>query len=396
MSDSPWNRTQTLYAFEKISFYGRISAYIVLSLLFLSDLLRGTMSDFVIISAVVAVRSAISYLFLRPSWTPWITSRTNFFLYLIEISVVLRFSSAETSPVFCFYLLLITAYGLQAGSPERVLGVTGLCSFAYLVAIAHEYATRGIRKEMFGAVSAQFIFIIFGGYFISLFTKNRCAQEMIMSELSRKFAYVDALARHILTSLPCPVAVFDEDGFLQATNPPMDRLSGIEASQAIGKHFESLPLRGGSIWSAIRRVKNSGETQAEETALDAANEKRRFSIRLTSYVLGEKRYYLAVCLDTTSQYELEEDLHQCKKQLDNLAQQLRNAFAAQSAQATDLVKKLGSPLTALLGYFDLMLAEELGQLTAEQEAALQDCKRTVTKVFRIIGEYQGQYPTVEL
>lgn len=396
MSDFQWNRTRTLCAFEKTAFYGRIIAYLVLGTLFLFGFLRGTTSDFVIISVIVAVRSAISYCFLRPSWTTWIGSRTNFLLYLVEISIILRFSSTETSPVFCIYLLLITAYALQAGTPKQVLGVTGLCCSAYMLVVAHEYVTQGIHKEMFGAVFAQFIFLCAGGYFLSIFARYKREQELIMSELSRKFTYADDMAKQILNSLPCPVVVFDEDGFLHATNPPMEKMSGLTTSPALGKHFESLPLRGGSIWSVIRRMKDTQETQAEETVLDAANEKRRFSIRLSQYVIDDKRYYVAVCLETTSQYELEQDLEQCRKQLDNLAQQLRNLYATQSTQATELVKKLGSPLTALLGYFDLMLAEEIGQVTAEQEAALQDCKKTVTNVFRIISEYQGQHPTLEL
>jgi signal transduction histidine kinase len=49
-------------------------------------------------------------------------------------------------------------------------------------------------------------------------------------------------------------------------------------------------------------------------------------------------------------------------------------------------QKLRSPLTALLGFVELLLHEELGEITPEQREALQSCRRSARRTFSLMDE----------
>ena len=55
-------------------------------------------------------------------------------------------------------------------------------------------------------------------------------------------------------------------------------------------------------------------------------------------------------------------------------------------------QKLRSPLTAILGYMDLLLDEELGELLPEQRKSLQTCRRSTLRIFKLLDESFGDRP----
>ncbi len=382
------DRTETLRNLEWVAFWGRITIYSILSGLFWLDFLRGVVRDFVLITILVVLRSAIAAAFLRESLQHWIRSYTNFFIYLVEFSVILRFTGADSSPCFVLYIFLIAAYALQASEARRVGYVTVLCCAAFALVMVSEYLTRGIRKDMFGTITARFLFIAFAGWFFAFVARKHVAYENEYGKTTSRLATCEALLNQFLKVLPWPIAVVDDGGFILHVSHALCNFTNTSCQAILGKHVETLAHRAGSLWASFVRMLANGENETEETVLDYHDMEHRMNIRMNSYTRASRHCFIFVCLDITEQKALTKNLTECHELIERLSKQVHDAAVEKNAAIDELAKRLGSPLTALLGFLDSLLSEDFGVINPEQEQALKECRGSVQKIFNTLYENQ--------
>jgi signal transduction histidine kinase len=109
-------------------------------------------------------------------------------------------------------------------------------------------------------------------------------------------------------------------------------------------------------------------------------------LHVRSYMHDSERVFVAMLHDITAAKNLQEAARLTTNRLEQVNRELQHVSQLRSEFYTTIARRLRSPLSAILGLADMMLAEELGEITPEQRRALQSCRRSVMRVFGLADE----------
>ena len=101
---------------------------------------------------------------------------------------------------------------------------------------------------------------------------------------------------------------------------------------------------------------------------------------------NQQRFFVVVAHDITERKHLQEATHLANVNLERLNRELQQVNNLKTGLLTAVSQRLRSPLTAILGYLDMLLNDELGPLPPEQRKILQNARRTTLRVFALIDE----------
>ncbi len=110
------------------------------------------------------------------------------------------------------------------------------------------------------------------------------------------------------------------------------------------------------------------------------------SVSVRSFIQEGRRFFVALLHDVTEQKHVQEATRKANIRLVQINQELQQVDSLRNAFFGAVSQRLRSPLSAILGYTDLLLEEELGALNAEQRKAVQSCRRSVIRVFGLVDE----------
>ena len=380
------SRLALLLSLERTALLSRYVAFVALAPLYLLEFIPGSDADFILITVIVIIRSLFSHVLLYIAREEWLGSRLNFYTYLLEISIVVKFSGGEQSVAFALYLLLIIGYAAQARHPGRVLAVSALCCAAYAIVIAAEYIEVGIYREASGAIAAVMVLILLTGWLAGRSTEHWGQIENENAGLTRALTTADLISRAILNSIPDAVILYDEYGFIVEANSLAGTLSGVPPEQLRGKHIETLSFREGTLLAPIIQMRASGESTRDETIVNPQGENRRVRVIMRPYEHEGRRCCATVACDITDMHRAQQRARRTAAELDRLTKELDHAATFNTDLLKTLSNRIKSPLTALLGYLDLLLTEELGPLMPEQEDALKSCRRSAVKILSALED----------
>jgi signal transduction histidine kinase len=133
-------------------------------------------------------------------------------------------------------------------------------------------------------------------------------------------------------------------------------------------------------------LRTRGRVQSEEVLVNAEGEERTVEMVTRSYVRDDTRYHVAIIRDISDRKDLQEATRLASIQLERLNIELRQVERLKANFLASISRNMRSPLSAVSGYVEMLLEEELGEVNTGQRKALQTCRRGLLRVFRLIDE----------
>ncbi len=310
----------------------------------------------------------------------------NFCLYLGEISLVTFLGGAGTGAAFTLYLLFIIGYSVHAREFYRIAGTAALCCGLYAGIMVLQWRLHGLSLPP-GAVMLPPVFLIMScGWLMGVISDRfRITEEEHLAR-AQEIASSEATLRTILDSAGDPILVFDQHELITEANDRACALLQLSREELLGSRVRGFIFDDGTLPVKFATLRNKGEYKGEQLLIDAEGNEHTTRVVIRSFMKEQQRYYVLVGRDITEERRLQETGRETKARLEQLNRELEQVSNIKTEFLATLSKRLRSPLAVILGYTDMLLEGELGDLTPEQHRAIQTCRRNVHRVLRLLDE----------
>lgn len=309
----------------------------------------------------------------------------NFVLYLAEITLVVGLVGAADSPLFVLYLLFIIGFNTYSRLAQGGLLVTLLCCLCYggLVLIEQYYLTAETPPP---AVAAKFLAIVMGGWVMGSLSEFLKETEIAAEARAQELASSEATLRMILDSTDEPILTHNENELITDANDKACEFLGVGREQLVGQRIRAYLFDDGTLPNKLATLRARGEYHGEAVIVKPSGEERVIDMHIRAFIHGERRFFVSMWRDITEQKEMQETTRLAHIQLERVNEELQRVNALKSMFLANVSRRLRSPLSAVLGFIELLLHEELGPLTIEQRQALQSSRRAVLRIFALVDE----------
>ncbi len=344
--------------------------------------------DVIILPAVIAVQNVFVHWVLHTRRYALFITPLNFAIHLAKASALVALLGAPASPLAVVYLMLIMAFCLYSpnfrGAPLAAL----ICCAAYAATILAKWAVSDTLPPYLPVVF-YFMAMILCGLLMDKLGRLLETAAVALRDSSQAHASAEATLRAILDNAATPIVVFAENQFITEVNEPACAFFGLERDKLVGQRFRGLLFDDGTLDQRMAGLSARGEYEGELVVIDAEGDEHVVDALARTFMRDQKRFYVTMFHDITQQKDIQEKsrmttlkLAEANRELKRVDELRRNFFATIS-------QRLRSPLSSILGYADLMLNEELGELTDEQRKALHSCSRSVMRMFDLVDEAAG-------
>jgi len=370
---------------EKIGLVFRYVAYVVLVGIFLAGFAIGSYHDLAIVTVVVLLHAAFVHIVLWTRRYELFASPLNFGVHVAEISLVVFFTGAEESEFFTLYLLFIAGYTVYRRSFGRMLLASAITCGAYLAVIGLEWAQAGVALP-FGVIFVKVASIPVCGWIVA--TTNILLQhtEDALATRAGALESSEAMLRTILDNTAEPILVYDENELITEANNRICEFLGVFRENLLGKPFRGLLFDDGTLSEQLAALYERNEYHGEQIFLNADGVERTVELHVRSFIRNGRKFFVVIARDITEQKELQEATQLANARLADLNRELRQVNELKTGLLTSVSQRLRSPLTAILGYIDLLLSDELGVMPPEQRKALLNSRRSIIRIFGLLDE----------
>jgi len=377
---------------ERLGMVIRYVAYIVLAQVFLLGAVRGRYRDLAIIGAAVLLHNVFVHIVLwrrryRLFATPW-----NFLIHLTEASLVIYFTGADESEFFFLYIFILTGYSVFRRESARILAASVVCLLAYSLVVTVEYLFAGISVAP-GIIVVKMTSILVCGWFVA--TISQLWRKIEDSATARAIALAssEATLRTILDSTVDPILVYDESEAITEVNDTACEFLGMTREEMLGRPFRNLLFDDDSLQERLAEARLQEEYHGEQVFVNVEGLERTVDLHIRTFVRRQRRFFVAIAHDITERKNLQEAMHLANANLARLNRELQQVNELKTGLLTTISQRVRSPLTAILGFLDMLVSDEFGAITPAQRKPLQSCRRTTARVFRLIDEALGAPPT---
>ena len=350
------------------------------------------MRNMVIITGLVIVHNLFAHWVLLTNRDRWFRSSFNMAFYLIECSLLVLLTGAEESTAFAVYILLIIGFIAYSRRLADILGFTLACCGAYGVVVLIELYAVGLAMPP-GMIVVRFILIAMAGWVTARIGDQLWTIEEGYVSQTQALASSEALLRTTLNTAADPIIVFDDNELITDANEHACDFLGVPHHELQGQRFRSFLFDDGTLPTKIAALRSRGETMGEEIVLSAEGEERHVELMIRSFIRDGRRFFVAVMHDITDRKQLQESNRIANANLEHLNQEIRKLDNLKAGFFVTMSQRVRSPLSAVLGYIEMLLGEELGEITFEQQQALQTCRKSILRIFRLIDEAQDFGPS---
>lgn len=224
----------------------------------------------------------------------------------------------------------------------------------------------------------------------------------------------DAYLAALLQVLPDPTAAVDEQGRVLFWSDTAERMLGTPAGVAIGQPFDELIHTDAGTWNEALRASAGGPTRRQVQYRDRRGEVREAVLGIAPITIGSQRAHAAILHDVTEERRAQERLRQQAAALEEQARalverteelarvaaekdallrerertlrELRRAIDVRSRFYASMNHEIRTPINAMLGYTDLLLAGTYGELAEPQQRALQQSRRAAQHLIEIVND----------
>ncbi len=375
---------------ERLGMIFRYAAYIVLVPVFLIGTDRGNYRDLAVITGIVLLHNAFVHFVLwtrQPNMflTPW-----NFLIHLTEASLIVAFTGADESEFFFLYYFPLIAYSVFSREFTRILVATVICFLAYGMVIAIEYLRAGISAPA-AVVFLKIVSVVLCGWLAASLGRLWRQIEDAAATRAQALASSEATLRTILDSTAEPILVYDEGEAITEVNDRACEFLGMRHEEILGRAFRSFLFDDDSVSERLAEAKLRDEYHGEQVFVNAEGVERTVDLHIRSFIQEPRgslarRFFVVIAHDITERKNLQEATHLANANLARLNRELQQVNEMKTGLLTTVSQRIRSPLTAILGYLDMLLNDDFGPVASDQRKPLQNCRRTTVRVFRIIDE----------
>ncbi len=307
----------------------------------------------------------------------------NFMVYLLEVSLLVGLGGASGTPLFGLYILFIVGFAIYSRRFQGALLVTTLCLACYGLTLAGEAYFIG-WSVVPAWVAVKVVLIAICGMLVGTLYEFLRVTEIEREEQAEMLASSEATLRTILDSTDEPILVFGEDELIADANNRACRYLGTPRRELLGQRFRTFLFDDGTMHSKLATVRSRGAYRGEAIAETPQGEERNVELHLRAFTQDGRRYFVGLLHDITDQKNIQEASRAAAQRLEQLNEELRHVSELKSLFFANVARRMRSPLSAVLGFSDLLLREELGPLQTEQRDAVRVIRESVQRVFRIL------------
>lgn len=196
--------------------------------------------------------------------------------------------------------------------------------------------------------------------FHSMADAIRTEEEMLKASEER--------VRAIIEKMPVGLVMIERSGTIEYVNPMLERISGFELEELVGKKINKLFARDEHEKPAefLEEIRTRSVGRIHElTALKKDGEKYPVEFSLTDFQAVEGPRQLAIVLDVTERYEI---------------QKMRQAFVSMVSH------ELRTPLTAVSGYLALLGMGAFGEISKEATDQAERAEVNIQRLIKLIND----------
>jgi len=315
----------------------------------------------------------------------WFMTPLNFFMHLGKISMLIGITGGEHSPLVFLYLVVIIGYCMYSTQFRRTYLVTLICAAAYAAVLLMRWAVAGIDSP-YNPIVIHFFAIFLGGWLMHHMGEMLRTVELDAQSRAQALASSEATLRTILNTTASPILVCQENELISDVNNKACEYLGVARKDLVGQRVRSYLFDDGTLPNKFAALRSKGEYQGEAIVVTRDGDERSVKLLVRSFFRDNQRFFVAMLHDITEQKRTQETSRLVNLQLEAANRELQKVDSFRTAFFRTISQRLRSPLSAILGYTDMLLKDEFGELNGEQRGALHSCRRSLERVFGLLDD----------
>jgi PAS domain S-box-containing protein len=309
----------------------------------------------------------------------------NLLAHTLQCTILVMLTGAENSPFALIYVFILLAQVVYAPHFRRIQSVLAVCATAFVLAVFARAMVYGEWPSWL-RVGATLVGMVFCFGLIRSLANLLYTIELGLQTRAQELASSKSTLRTILDSAGGAIIVYDDNEFITEANARACEFFNCPREELLGLRFRQFFFDDGTLPGKLATLNSKGEYQGELLAVLSDGEESNVSVSVRSFIQEGRRSFVALLHDITEQKHLQETTRKANVRLEQVNRELQQVDALRNAFFGAVSQRLRSPLSAILGYTNLLIDEELGGLNAEQRKALQSCRRSVDRVFGLVDE----------
>ncbi len=345
-----------------------------------------------LLTTVVVVQAVFVHYVLHTKRHALFFSPLGFALHFAAITLTVLFTGAEESVFATLYPVMIIAYCIYSRDFRGTYPVALLCAGTFTASFAvHAIATGSAPKAE--SILLNLGYMLVCGLLMDTLGRRLADAEAEANSRARALASSEATLRTILDSTPGPILVYDEDEFITEANDGACEFFGVPREKLVGRRFRGLLFDDGTLAQKLANLRSRGLYRGEELLVTDDGVERNVDLRIRSFIRDDRRFNAVILHDITEQKDVQEAARFSALKLAEINLELQRVNELRAAFFSTVSQRLRSPLTAILGFTDLLLSEELGELNARQRQTVQSCRRSVLRAFALVDNASSEERT---
>ena len=386
MTSTPLDsRLSLVLAVERLALAARYLLYVLAAALFLLGELKAPPLTAAIVTAVVLLHNLFAHGVLATRRYELFLGWLNFLVYLAEVSTVVAVTGAIESDAFALYYLFLIGFAAYCADLRKTLATAAVCAAVYLGIVTRDYVWVTHQVPV-GTVAVQLGFFLSCAWLIGMLTERLRRTEEASQFRAQALAASEATLRTILDSAADPILVFDRDELIVEANDRACEYLGLSRRDLLGLRIRRFLFDDGTLPSKVEAVASHGEYRGEVLVVTATGEERTVDFVLRAFIREGRNFYVTLLHDMTEQKNLREATRLGNVKLERLNRELVQVDELKTLFLVTVSQRIRSPLSAVLGYLELLLNGELGDVPHDQRRALQTCRRASLRIFRFLDE----------
>ncbi len=358
-------------------------AFVVLMHVSGADVFQGSM--LAVAAGTALLHNAFTHWVLYTQRYGLFLSPVNFMLYLGRAVLLVAFTGGDTSPLAALFILFLIGCNVYTPGGRRNSWLAVTVCAAYSFTIMGDWAVNGV-DETAANVYVVLALLGFCGWIMHQLGRLLRLTEADAARRARELLSSEATLRTILDNTAEPIVVYGENEFIAEANRQACAFFGLPHGGLIGRRFREFLFDDGLLSDRMEATRRTGEFHDEMLLVRPDGNERSVDMHIHSFIRDRRRFFVAMFRDITEQKDAQDAQRQAKSQLETANRELQRVNELRDEFYTTVARRLRSPLSAILGFIDMLLDEEMGELGNEQRGALQSCRRSARRVLDMVDE----------
>ena len=363
----------------------RYVGFFILATAFVGGMVEMPTGHLVILACIVVAHNVYVHWILLTGRQSKFQSGLNFFVYLVEISMVALILGFGKDPMPGLFVLIVVGYEVFNRRPARIMLVSGVACGTYLamLLLVHLWTQE---KVAVAPTTINCLLILTAGWVVGRIGSFAVGLEEAYVVRIQELASSDAALHTILESAGDPILIYDENEFIIEANQRACEFLRLSSKDLTGKRIRAFLFDDGTFPAKIAVLRARGEGVSEEVVIDAEGEEHHVEATTRTFLRKDRRRYVMALRDQTGAKQLREARREVSSTQERLNHELSQVNALRAGLLATISRRFRSPLSAVLGFLEMLLAGDLGEVSSDQLKALRTSRRSVLRVFRWMDE----------